>query len=432
MSGLSHKLRRTGGGNVILEFVASSNTIVTNDSTITLNKPTGTSVGDLMVVVIGTTSGSTGSTFTYTATGWTLLATEENDGDRFFRVLFKYAEVTDGSSFTFTSSGGNSGFIGSISTWKNAKIGLIGEAERYFGAHTITAPEILIPTDNSILFGLFHIRKKSVSISSSPSGMSLLDDVPDGGLDTHISLFYQNFDAGLTGTKTITWTGSTNDDIEAVLFSIVPSSYNPVKPTFVASATTQNTSSSITQLTIDKPSGTQEGDLMIAFMATTSIESWTGDTDWTEFIDEGGNRSCRGAWKIATASEPSSYTFTTGTTTNTPAGAILTYRNAAYSNNSTIKTTNSNLLDITSIMVDTNYSIIIAFGSLSSPSKTYTHSIPSNAADIATIWLNNDGTSPSQGIFTRLVGYGLTSQMKLSSNSGGLSSSGFSILIKPN
>lgn len=80
-----------------------------------------------------------------------------------------------------------------------------------------------------------------------------------------------------------------------------------------------------TTITINKPTGTVEGDLMIAVMVSDEARTWTGDTDWTE-VRDGAPRI---AYKVAGASEPSSYTFTCALSRRSR-GVILTYRNAVY------------------------------------------------------------------------------------------------------
>lgn len=67
---------------------------------------------------------------------------------------------------------------------------------------------------------------------------------------------------------------------------------------------------------VSKPTGTQEGDLMVAFiMAADSGVTPTYPSGWTQAIlDTTGNNSGAVAYKIAGASEPADYTFTVGGT----------------------------------------------------------------------------------------------------------------------
>jgi hypothetical protein len=94
-----------------------------------------------------------------------------------------------------------------------------------------------------------------------------------------------------------------------------------------------------TTLTINKPTGTVQGNLLIAIMFSDSLSNatWTGDTGWTEVIDQGVRPSLRVAYKVAGASEASSYTFISNFS-GLIGGAILTYKNALYDTIGAIQT----------------------------------------------------------------------------------------------
>ncbi|OCC25314.1 hypothetical protein MB02_01175 [Croceicoccus estronivorus] len=66
-------------------------------------------------------------------------------------------------------------------------------------------------------------------------------------------------------------------------------------------------------ITVDKPDGTEAGDLLVALMHQNGAtnRTWSGDSGWAERADPGTVPSIRIATKIAGASEPGSYTFTT-------------------------------------------------------------------------------------------------------------------------
>lgn len=84
----------------------------------------------------------------------------------------------------------------------------------------------------------------------------------------------------------------------------------------------------LSTITIDKPSGTVEGDLMVAFVAQRGLSTWTPPTDWTELKDQKTADDTNGAgsatilYKVAGASEGASYVFTPSLT-DTMAGFIL-------------------------------------------------------------------------------------------------------------
>lgn len=83
-----------------------------------------------------------------------------------------------------------------------------------------------------------------------------------------------------------------------------------------------------TGLTITKPSGVVSGDLLIAIVLGGN-GTWTGDTGWTEAIDQGATPGIRVAYKVAGGSEGASYTFT-GSASGVKFGIILCYRGVSW------------------------------------------------------------------------------------------------------
>src|SRR4029079_14172748 len=98
---------------------------------------------------------------------------------------------------------------------------------------------------------------------------------------------------------------------------------------FQRGSATTSTASSATSITINKPTGVVAGDVMIVniemeggstFPSPTPAGSWTNVTTPTTF----GSRRMALLYKVATVSEPTSYTFTwTGSTH--AAGAIVAF-----------------------------------------------------------------------------------------------------------
>lgn len=102
-------------------------------------------------------------------------------------------------------------------------------------------------------------------------------------------------------------------------------------PQVMSYAATDTGGGNSTTLTITKPSGAQAGDLLLAVMCGKGAgggETWTGDTGWTEVIDQGVWPILRVAWKIAGASEPASYTFTCSNSRQLGGGILRIARGA--------------------------------------------------------------------------------------------------------
>lgn len=84
-----------------------------------------------------------------------------------------------------------------------------------------------------------------------------------------------------------------------------------------------------TSITCNKPTGTQEGDLMIAFLNQAqfnSLGNWTQPSGWTEVFDS-NQRAV--SYKVAGPSEPASYSFGIDIFV-IPQAAIVTIRPSAY------------------------------------------------------------------------------------------------------
>ena len=96
-------------------------------------------------------------------------------------------------------------------------------------------------------------------------------------------------------------------------------------PTFINHSTAIGGSS----VSPSAPSGTQDGDLMIAVASIGAGPStWTFPAGWTEVYDQGSGASLAVAYRYA-SSEPGSYTFTPSAASACGAG-IATFRNAQY------------------------------------------------------------------------------------------------------
>lgn len=80
------------------------------------------------------------------------------------------------------------------------------------------------------------------------------------------------------------------------------------KPKFISySASTQ--AGNAISLPINKPSGVLAGDILVAALCVSASSAWTPDTGWTEVLDRGLAPGLAVMYKVATSSEPASYTF---------------------------------------------------------------------------------------------------------------------------
>jgi hypothetical protein len=181
---------------------------------------------------------------------------------------------------------------------------------------------------------------------------------------------------------------------------------------------------SSSQLILTKPSGVAAGDLLIAFMCGDSSAAWTGDTGWTELIDgraSVGLPGVRVAYKIATGSEGSSYTFTCSQTTGS--GVILAYRNAAVDVTGSAAGASFGDVVATSITLSAD-GLLLGFFAHSSGSRSFT--APSGMSLIAE---DTDSAQPSFALFGQEVTAGATGSRTSTPSFGG-GASGVLIGIK--
>lgn len=191
----------------------------------------------------------------------------------------------------------------------------------------------------------------------------------------------------------------------------------PAQPRLISTST--GSASSSTTLTITAPVGIVSGDLLICLNSTSTGQSWTGDTGWTEVID---SSYFRVAYKVATGSEPASYAFTSSGSANL-SGAILLLRNAAYD---TIGTEGTGSAPIAgSVTPSALYCLLLAF--VTSSANSITVSAPGEFSVIA---IDDNGASPSYGIFAdSLIGAGPTNTKTFTSS--GTNGRAVLVSIKP-
>lgn len=171
-------------------YIASAGTRSTN-STVTVNKPTGTQQNDLMIAVMQ--SGASGGSFTY-PTGWTQ-STIDTTGNSSAAVAYKVAGASEPTSYDFTLTG-SFGRTVQIVTIRNASTLTVGAFDEGTDA-TLVAPQITATA--GILLGWF-IAESTPTLTTAPSGMTQAI-VTTGGPVSWI--YYQTVASGATGTRTL-------------------------------------------------------------------------------------------------------------------------------------------------------------------------------------------------------------------------------------
>jgi len=408
---LADKLRASTGAGVP-QFISSSSGYSGLGAPV-VTTPNGIQLNDLITVIISCTSAT--NTIEVLPVGFIQKSNSLGSGMGFY-VATKIATVSEPSSYTFTTANTGDHVTAMVFIFRNAtNINTIGTVTKV-SSSTQTAASIT-PSYVGALIAAFGITQ-TTSVTTPPSSMTLIQTSSQEQNTT--SVYYQSNDSKVaTSSKNITFNTSSNG--YGVQFQITNEPTAP--PEFVASSSTQNGSVSST-LTINKPVGTVEGDLMVAVMSTASSASWI-DTTFTEVADQQGiTPGLRVAYKVAGSSEPSNYTFTTNNASLMLAGSILTYRYAAYDTIGAF-TIATNPLILPSISPSENQSILLAIGAR--PAANITLGTPTSMTARA---MDADSTAPSYIICDQTVTKGPVGTRSMTTGSA-TGVAGIMLSIKP-
>ncbi len=373
-----------------------SDVTVTFGGNLTGGLASSASTGDLVLVYFG--AGST-TKYGLTVSGYTPVSfLDVNDTfDTNLVVSYKISGVATETSVTLvggTQSTSDAGVI-AIQVWRGVDqyLPLDVAAVTATGTNSVLCnPPAITPANQGavIVAGGVGAHSRGVqTYSSSDLSSFITSGCVDSTNDATIGLGYTVWTSGSFNPAAFTFTGtdSTSFSWAAVTLALRPAG-TQTGPFLISQTYVQNTS--VTSSTVSKPLGTREGDLMIATMATTTSTGWSGATGWTEVADQiTAAPSLRVAYKVATASEPSSYSFTS-TSAGTHSSSIVTYRNAAYDAIGSI-TTGANPLVVGAVTASVDFSRIFATAARNAGSVTIT-----TPAEMQAIYNDNGTTAPSR------------------------------------
>lgn len=397
------------GGRPLPVFVSSSSANA-NSTSITVPAPSGIQNGDLLVAVVF----NNGQGIVTPPAGFNA-SNLDNALQNTFGIATKVASSESGS-YVFSFSV-NFAVSVAILVYRNAtKVNLLGAITR--ATSTTGVASSITPTYPGTLCAIFG-NESTASITTPPSGFT--QRASQVGVAGALAVYdLSNQPSSASASASLVWSASGAVASAQIQVTNEPS----VVPAYVSNATKQNASSG-TALVINKPAGTADGDLMIAVMTSTSGETWTGDTGWTEIADQGAVPSIRIAYKYAGASEPSSYTFTSSVG-GVLSGCIVSYRYATYDTIAGSFTTAANPLILNSITPSASQSLLIAIGARAAASSTLGTPISMTARVT-----DNDATSGSYIVCDQEVAAGPTGWRSMNVI-GATSVAGIMLSIKPN
>ena len=386
------------------EFVSSS-TAYSPDGAPVVTAPTGMQEGDLIVAVVTMIDGN--NYVTAVPSGFVVGANYPGEVTSLY-IATKVATASEPSTYTFTTENAGDRVYAVVFVFRNAtRINTIGSPQFTTNNEvTQTAPSIT-PSLGGVLIAAFAWERGASTLVTAPTGMTQIDFA--SATQNSVGVFYIENDS-TSATSSYTATLSDSGVGYGIQFQIT--NEPPNAPEFVSSSSTQNISNGST-LTISKPFGTFEGDLMVAVMAASSNKgAWPDVTGWTEVADQVNvSPTLRIAYKVAGSSEGSSYTFTNSTNQMSLAGTILTYRYATYDTIGTFATSDIKL-DLPSINVATSQSILIAAAARAGASATL-----GTPAGMTALVIDDDGDAPSRIICDQIAPAGATGTRRVFTNS---------------
>lgn len=227
----------------------------------TLNKPTGTATGDLMIASISTSgwySANSGPS------GWTELASNGSSSTTYYKV----ASASEPSSYTFTGPSGGGNLAGGIASFSGVDPNTpIGDSQQTTSG---TAAAITLPTATSTLAGSmrYSAMMSGAGVTTTFSaGLTEACDQKSGSVSSATA--YEPLPtAGATATRTATRSSTGGNTAQTVIINPVPpcggGALNLTPPTTVAfPSTTLNgmdkTLTSSAALTVNDLRGTNTG-----------------------------------------------------------------------------------------------------------------------------------------------------------------------------
>lgn len=350
-----------------VDFVAvASKGGLDNVTSLTINKPTGTVQGDFMLAVI-TSDGTSVSI----PSGWTTFFSQQHpDSSISGRTYYKFAGSSEPSSYTWTSSGSGCAFHGFILTYRGVRTSspIVGANSFTSTTDPVTGPSISNVTTPSKIVHVRAARRSSTTLltftasgvnergdtgsTESPSSVSYSTAVYDRTNLATGTIQGQSIDAsasvtfGISQTLALAEEVITNTlDVAAPAASVDLTGTSAAPSGIAVRATSFGTNSGATTSVAALPTGTLAGDFLLAFTATDPdgpASVLTAPAGWTQTGPDSNVTSAMHArtfWKVATGSEPATYTFGataasdgvvcvvafTGVDTNTPIAVASTY-----------------------------------------------------------------------------------------------------------
>jgi hypothetical protein len=218
-----------GWGQIAQRGSATTNSSAnTNNTTLTIDKPNGVVIGDLMLLTIvqNETDNDNGGLASPTLSGWTLVkditilseGTSNRDNLWFGSIYYRIADGTEGSSFTFAMHSQCDMAIGSMVAFSGVACNalrpdgstggpfdVVPGSFRNENSSTATANTVTVGSNNSavIMFAMCNNNRNYSAWSNSQT--ELFDNTTDNGDDASVgAAWLSSVNSGSTGNRTVT------------------------------------------------------------------------------------------------------------------------------------------------------------------------------------------------------------------------------------
>jgi hypothetical protein len=329
--------------NIQPTFIGSS-TLRSTSATPTVTAIANVQAGDLLIAFI--VNSNQAATFDGSSDGWTLRATNTGAAN----VWYLLTKVATGSeaSYLFRVSTGT--LTLSVLAYRGCEPCQVQVGTTTFAnSATQTGASITASNQGTLLF--YSYVESASTVTTAPSGMTQRVAQTANSPSASVYELANVSQTTVTGDKTIVY--STSGQGAGVLVQIKTAQRQVITPQYIAQANAATTVAS-TDLTINKPTGTVENDLMVAFIQASNNNTWSL-SGWTSVSSDNGQAIL---YRVAGASEGSSYTFVQSLS-NTSQGVIATFRYCSYDAVGTVLTTASAYPSVTTA---SKYQLCITFG----------------------------------------------------------------------
>ena len=330
-SGLSVASSGCGGASAIVEVDSATTVNSASGASVVVSRPAGAQVGDLLVAQVAFHTHSFVGTITAPA-GWTTVRVDDDSNHEMQGVFWKFVSGSEPATYTFTNTTADTGREGSGGIVAYDGVDTVSPIDAHgatvypTGGTSITAPSLNTTVPGTRLLTL--VGQRANGPVTPPTGMTERFEVTSSNQNL-VELSDQAIAAaGTTGTRTAT--SADNGSSVAQSVALRPLQVTSVGSAGVGSASNGNTST----ISLPVPAAAAAGDVLVAHVVLHThvfgANPLPAPSGWTRVRTDSDNNHVIAAvfWRVATGSEPASYSFTnnSGDTTQQATGAIMAYR----------------------------------------------------------------------------------------------------------